>query len=340
MHSPVDTATVVAPLTCGIAMCTCNGGAFLRVQLESLVNQSRQPLQVVISDDASDDGSWEVIEQWAREVRASTSIEVLVLRNEPRLGVRRNFQQAIEQLRTDVIFLADQDDVWSASKIEVIACRMEALPDVLLVHTDADLIDEQGRDLGKSLFEALCISKLEQDLIAEARFFEVYCRRNLVTGTTAAFRRELLALALPIPEDWIHDEWLAACAAASKTVAMLPDRLTQYRQHGTNAIGVPTNLFARLVHYGRRVRKTPHDEHLRYKRRRIGALRERLAGCVGVEPCKLSLLDEAVSHFDRRIAFPHGLPGRVAGILREFRMHGYHRFADGYGGVLRDLVRL
>lgn len=42
-----------------------------------------------------------------------------------------------------------------------------------------------------------------------------YCRRNLVTDTTAAFRHELLHIALPFPGDWIHDEWLAVCVAAS-----------------------------------------------------------------------------------------------------------------------------
>lgn len=321
-------------------MCTCNGGAYLRAQLESLVAQSRLPAQIVISDDSSDDGSWEFIVQWARKVRASTSIDVVLLRNEVRLGVRRNFQQAIEQLETDVVFLADQDDIWAREKIEVILDRMETQPDVELVHTDADLIDEQGRKLGCSLFDALCISERERTLIAAGRFFDVYCRRNLVTGTTTAFRRELLALALPIPEDWIHDEWLAVCAAASRSIAMLPNKLTQYRQHGSNAIGVPTSFLARLIHYGRRVRKTPRDEHLRYKRRRIGALRERLSFCVGVEQSKLALLDEAVGHYDRRIGFPRAFPRRVAAILQEYRHRGYHRFADGCGGMLRDLIRL
>lgn len=76
---------------------------------------------------------------------------VSLIRNEERLGVRRNFEQAIRSLETDVIFLADQDDIWANTKVAELMECLETTPSILLVHTDAVLIDGEGKDLGKSL---------------------------------------------------------------------------------------------------------------------------------------------------------------------------------------------
>ena len=327
-------------LTCGIAMCTCNGATYLDAQLRSLVEQTRLPDCIVISDDRSDDGTWERLIAWAAEIRSAHAIPVTLLRNEKRLGVTPNFEQAIRAVDADIVFLADQDDIWAENKIEVLADRLEIEDSVLLMHSDAFLIDEDGVDLGRSLFEVLYLTTEDRQLARQRRFFEVYCRRNLVTGTTTAFRKELLELALPFPADWIHDEWLAACAAAWKSVAMLPDKLTFYRQHGRNAIGVPTNRLARLAHYRRRLKALPRDEYLASKIKRLGALHRRLDEVGVARADALALLTEAEQHFARRKAFSKGLPSRMVSILRELRTNGYTRFADGAAGMVRDLILL
>jgi len=326
-------------LSSGVAMCTCNGGRFLIPQLESIVAQTQKPEHIVISDDLSTDDTWTKLQDWASAVRAVHGIRVTLIQNAVRLGVTKNFEQAIRALDTDIVFLADQDDVWLPNKIEVlVACFTDSA--TMLAHSDAILIDENGKDLGKSLFEALRLSDREKELVKGKHFFEIYCRRNLVTGTTAAFRRKLLGIALPFPEDWIHDEWLAACAAAESQVAMLTDKLTQYRQHGTNAIGVPVTSVSRLALYAKRVARTPRDEHLRYKLRRLDALRERLVDGNALDDDKLALLDEARAHFERRIRFGHSPTSRVTSILREYKARGYHRFADGFAGMVRDVIHL
>ncbi|CAG9180246.1 glycosyltransferase family 2 protein [Cupriavidus pinatubonensis] len=330
-----------AMLSCGVAMCTCNAGAFLQPQLDSIAAQTRLPAHVVVSDDGSNDGTWERLCAWAAEMEFKGVMRVTLFRNEERLGVMRNFEQAITALDTDIIFLGDQDDVWTRGKVEAIAGVLESNASVLLAHSDALLIDEQGEDIGKSLFQALQLSPVEQTLVACGRFFDIYCRRNLVTGTTAAFRRELLDLALPFPDDWIHDEWLAACAAARGEIAMLRDKLTEYRQHGTNVIGIPTTAVSRLTRYARRVAQTPRDDYLRYKWRRLATLNNRLtSSSPAISSDKLALLGEAQSHFARRMNFQRSLFPRVVSVVREFRQRGYHRFADGIAGMVRDVINI
>ncbi|WP_260854603.1 glycosyltransferase family 2 protein [Paraburkholderia sp. BCC1884] len=333
-------AMVVRRSTCGIAMCTCNGVAYLDAQLRSLVEQTRLPERIAISDDRSDDGTWDRLNVWAGEVRSAHGIDVILLRNETRLGVTRNFEQAIKALDTEIIFLADQDDVWAKNKIEVLADCLETDSHALLVHSDAYLIGDRDEDLGRSLFESLYLTAADRELASQQRFFEVYCRRNLVTGTTAAFRRELLELALPFPVNWIHDEWLAACAAAWQHVTMLPQKLTFYRQHGRNAIGVPSGRLSRLAKYAQRVLATPRDVYLAGKISRLGALHQRLEAAGVASSETIELLTQAERHFLRRKAFSRRLPLRMMSIIRESRTRGYIRFADGAAGMLRDLIHL
>ncbi|WP_081050150.1 glycosyltransferase family 2 protein [Cupriavidus necator] len=330
-----------AMLSCGVAMCTYNAGAFLQPQLDSIAMQTRRLAHVVVSDDRSVDGTWERLCAWAAEMESKGIMRVTLFRNDERLGVLRNFEQSIRALDTDIIFLSDQDDVWTHGKVETIAGVFESSPSALLVHSDALLIDERGKDMGKSLFQALKLSPAEEALVVRRRYFEIYCRRNLVTGTTAAFRRELLDLALPFPDDWIHDEWLAACAAARGEVAMLSDKLTAYRQHGANVIGIPVTAVSRLTRYARRVAQTPRDDYLRFKLRRLEALGNRLASySPAISADKLALLGEAQSHFARRLKFRRSLFPRLFAVVRECRRHGYHRFADGIAGMVRDLIHV
>jgi glycosyltransferase involved in cell wall biosynthesis len=327
--------------SCGIAMCTCNGAPYVMAQLRSFVEQTRLPDRILISDDRSDDDTWEQLNAWAAEVRADKAIDVQLLRNQKRLGIARNFEQAIRALETDIVFLADQDDVWERNKIEVLANRIELDEDVLLAHSDARLVDAGGVDLGKSLYEALYLTASDRALIRQQRFFEVYCRRNLVTGATTAFRRQLLEIALPFPaEYWIHDEWLAACAAAWKNVLMLPDKLTLYRLHGSNAIGVPTSALSRIINYARRVVETPRDDYLRGKLGKLNALHLRLRDVGVARGNALELLEEAECHFARRTAFEKGVAQRIAAIARESQTKGYTRFSDGFAGMVRDAIHL
>lgn len=329
--------TTSRAMSVGIAMCTCNGIAFLDAQLRSFTDQSRLPDRIVVSDDCSDDGTWEHLVEWSQLVRTSTGISVALLRNEKRLGVARNFEQAIRALDTSIIFLADQDDVWPREKIAVMARYLETHPQALLAHSDAVLIDEDGRDLGQTLFQSLYLSSAERALAEDQRFFEIYCRRNLVTGTAAAFRRELLAVALPFPSEWLHDEWLAACAAACKAVAMLPEKLVRYRQHGRNAIGVPTGRISWLAAYMRRAITLPRDRYLARRVLRLDVLYRRLGQTPVVHADALALLAEAQQHFVRRQRFSPNPVWRFISIVKEARTKSYQRFSDGMAGMVRDL---
>ena len=222
------------PLTIGVAIITYNGLKYLPQQLDSIAAQTRPVDHVVVSDDRSTDGTWEFLEAWA----ATATMRVTLIRNETQLGLGRNFEQSVAAVEADIVFTSDQDDVWVPERVALLTQVFEQHPDVLLVHTDATLVDAAGRDMGTTLLGELQLSAVERAAIHAGEAFAIYCRRNVVTGATVAIRQSLLQMARPFPGNVYHDAWLALLAAAAGQVRLLDLPTIHYRQHGNNLVGV------------------------------------------------------------------------------------------------------
>lgn len=326
-------------MSCGIALCTCNGAKFLRKQLDSIISQTVLPNEIVISDDCSDDGSWDILQKWVENIVKSHDIAVTLTQNTNRLGVVRNFEQACSRINAEVIFLCDQDDLWKNIKIERLLYEF-LNPNVILAHSDADLIDGNFKNLGLTLFETLRFSKREKLLIKNNSFFEIYCRRNLVTGATTAFRRNLLSVAKPFPSDWLHDEWLAAIAVICGRVSMVPECLILYRQHDTNTVGAIKNLGDYLSHGVRRLRETSRNDFLKKRVRRLELWLARIESLDGEHIKEKLYIQEAIKHFQIRSQMEENQVSRFIGIWREWRSGRYERFSGWGRGVLRDFLNL
>lgn len=203
-----------------VAMCTYNGERFLAEQLQSILEQTYAPLEIVIVDDCSTDGTRALIRQFMVKDERIRFIE-----NETNLGFVRNFQRALEACQGEFISLADQDDVWLPEKIQALH---DEIGDNLLIYSRVDLIDAQGQPLNGRFprvnrIEGACALSLVLD--------------NCVTGHACLIRRELLARALPMPERlFAHDQWLAVVAAAQGRLKASNQILSHYRKHDSNAI--------------------------------------------------------------------------------------------------------
>lgn len=92
-------------------MATFNGGRYLREQLDSILNQLTLEDELIISDDGSTDETCQIIKEYTQLDNRIKFVEG------PRKGVIANFNHAIQQSKGDIIFLADQDDVWLPNKV-------------------------------------------------------------------------------------------------------------------------------------------------------------------------------------------------------------------------------
>lgn len=222
-----------------VAPCTWNGAEFIDSFLDGLAAQSRQPDELVVQDDRSVDGTVELILQRASEL----SFEVLVEINPVHVGSTANFEKALGRCRGRFIALADQDDIWGASKLQRTVGELERDPTLTLAFSDAHLIDRGGRPIGRSLWSTRQIHRVltKHEVVPEALF----ATRALSTGCTMVIRRRAAEAAIPFPAELSdelvpmrHDRWISLVAAAVGTACAIPEPLMSFRVHNGQETGV------------------------------------------------------------------------------------------------------
>ncbi|MCD9124383.1 glycosyltransferase family 2 protein [Luteimonas fraxinea] len=102
------------------------------------------PIEIIVGDDASDDGTSEIVEAFAQR----TGGIVRHVRHDIRLGAFRNYDHVIALARAPLIAHLDGDDYWLPGKLVLQVSFMQGNPDCAAVYTNAVTIDERGRRLG------------------------------------------------------------------------------------------------------------------------------------------------------------------------------------------------
>lgn len=275
-----------------ILLSTYNGSAYLDQQIESLQAQAFTRWTLWVRDDGSTDGTREIIDRWRRK--------------EPRIhplpgdGVRRgacaSFGHLLSAVSGDYTMFCDQDDIWRPEKIAVMhatirqhEARLGADTPILL-HSDLQLMTQDGRLAGRSFMRAQGIRHVEGDALS------VLLVQNFVTGCATIFNRPLRDAAAPVPPEAVmHDWWMALVAAALGQIEFLAEPTVWYRQHRNNAVGLKRlasrESLRRLVHradieqdlaralgqadaLGRRLSPTPDMQTGDRIAARVAALRE------------------------------------------------------------------
>jgi glycosyltransferase involved in cell wall biosynthesis len=289
-------------------------------------------VELVVGDDASTDDTLAIIERVVAD--SGVAVRLHVQRRAEPLGVVGNFAATIEACTGDLVALSDQDDVWAPGKLAALADRFAADPDLLLVHTDARLVDATGTPLGLRLLEALEATPGERAGLEHGDAFAVLMRRNLVTGATVVFRRSLAESAAPFPADWVHDEWLAVLAAALGRLRLDPEPRIDYRQHGANEIGARrptmTDRLAKL-----REPRVERAQRLVGRSRLLVARLEELRA----PEARIAAARGKLDHETRRSRLPRARLARIPGVVAGAARGRYARYSRGGIDILRDLVQ-
>jgi glycosyltransferase involved in cell wall biosynthesis len=314
-----------------IALCTYNGAVYLKEQLESIAAQTRLPDELVITDDQSTDDTLRLIEEFA----ATAGFPVRVSVNESNLGTAKNFERAISLCRGDVIVLSDQDNVWHSDNLESFERIFEARPELSLVFSNAELVDEMLRLDEDTLFERLGFNGRKQRLAKSGRMFDVQLREHLVCGCTVAFRANLKELVLPISGDgpFIHDGWIMLLIAAAGEIDFINRPLIKFRQHSAQQCGVEKNSIWREIITASKIDRADYVKQAN----QINEAFARLSA-YGVSSRNETLLREKILHLRKRARLPAAKFQRWRSVGKEVVNGRYHRFSRGWVSVAKDLL--
>lgn len=117
-----------------VVMATYGGAEYIVEQLDSICNQLKDTDELIICDDCSKDATVEIIRDYVSKNGYEEQVQLYV--NEQNLGFQNNFNKALSYATGDLIFFADQDDIWKEDKIETMTKIMEEHDDCLLLCCD------------------------------------------------------------------------------------------------------------------------------------------------------------------------------------------------------------
>jgi glycosyltransferase involved in cell wall biosynthesis len=311
-----------------IAMCTCDGAFYLAEQLESLLEQTYLPYELVVCDDASQDESFAILESFS--IRAPFPVHLY--HNPQRLGIRANFERVIRLCAGNVIALCDQDDVWQPNKLavfrEMFAMGMD------WVCCDAEVSDSNLHSLGYTLWQRVNFKHIERELAREGHFLDVLIKHFVVAGATIAFNAQTRDKLLPIPHGWLYDAWIAMILAATGKVGLVETPLQRYRQHGSNALG---GLQRGLLYEARAAVALDKRAYYAEEIARWDALTNRM-GELGASQTICSQINAKIAHLRRRAALPENRLARLPVVTAEILNGGYARYARNWGSIALDLL--
>lgn len=125
-----------------VIMPVYNVKSFVVESIESILNQTYQNIELIIVDDCSVDGTYELIKE-----RYSTVSNVKILRNKINSKIVVSLNKALSVTKGAYIARIDGDDIAMPDRIEKQMNYLLTHPDIDLVGCSLKSIDEQGLDL-------------------------------------------------------------------------------------------------------------------------------------------------------------------------------------------------
>ncbi len=205
----------IAPMRASVVLLTYNQERFVAEAITAAFAQTYRPLEIVISDDASSDGTWPIIERLAAQ--APRGVAVSINRNSERAGIGGNFQIAAQLTHGELIVAAAGDDVARPDRV----ARLVELfaPGVFVVGSQLRIIDDDGTVITEST--ALPWPRCARDAI-----------NTILRGAAAAYRREVFDLFPPMSRAVMYEDYvLPLRAALIGRIAFCNQALVDYRVH-------------------------------------------------------------------------------------------------------------
>jgi glycosyltransferase involved in cell wall biosynthesis len=236
-----------APM-CSVLIVNYNYERFLGAAIESALQQSYHPLEIIVCDDGSTDGSRELISRYAA---ADSRIKPIFKQN---AAVAAALNDAFRASSGEIITMLDADDLFEKEKVARVVERFRSGGRIGMVLNALRKIDSDGREIGRipqiGRFER---GELRDAILQSAGHF------SAAPTSGISMRRECAERVFPIPETEFRTEadgYMRSIAALYYAVDVIDEPLTVYRVHSSNvtaATSVDLKWANRAISAARRI---------------------------------------------------------------------------------------
>ena len=218
-------------MTVSVCMGTYNGETYIEQQLNTILRQTKAPEEVILCDDGSTDRTVSIIEQFIRKNGLDDKWKLY--RNKINKGYPSNFYYACSLCNEEIVFLADQDDIWKNDKIEKMCRVMEENPRAKSICCKFNLMDEKEQEIHSIMAPT---HAHETGEVRNVPIEEIFYKCQW-PGMVMAYRRDWY-------ESWTkgnyqipHDFLIAARAAEEGGFFQIDETLAYHRRHDHNTGG-------------------------------------------------------------------------------------------------------
>jgi len=202
-----------------------NYGRFLSEAVDSALQQTYQPVEVIIVDDGSTDESHQII--------ASYKTRVTALYNS-HLGQCAATNAGFRASRGDIVIFLDADDYLMPNSVARHVENFNNFADIAKSQGYMQCVDANGNEIARRIPHHLSpTGNYAANILNQGPWV---CAHTWTSGN--AWRREFLNRAMPLPEDQHNkntpDGCLNTLAALYGPIASMAEPIAYYRIHGSN----------------------------------------------------------------------------------------------------------
>lgn len=211
------------------ALFAYNQERFVRDAVAGAFAQTYSPLEIILSDDCSVDGTYRLMQELAAAYRGPHA--VVLNRNGSNLGLGRHVSKVMAMSRGEFVVVAAGDDISLPRRTDALFGLWSAQGRPSAVCSETIAIDESGLELPESPIGRRHSVPKNQ---AKAELVRAYLRGSLpmVLGCSAAYSRNVFEIFGEFPKELFSEDYVASLRAwFLEGVAFSDERLVMYRRH-------------------------------------------------------------------------------------------------------------
>lgn len=224
-----------------VVIAVYNGNKYLKEQLESIDHQSQSVDEIIIIDDCSAVPSNEIILEFSKK----TKIYIKYIKHKENKGYAQTFFEALKLAKGNIIFFADQDDIWENNKVLCMVSTLRKYKSILCISALNIIVDGTGNVIKRE--------KRKKQLLTKITTKQLLHQTGLRPGMSLAIKKELKwKLSIWNTKEFKeHDRLIELVACEYNGFYLLNKHLTRYRIHEHNTSGLNLTMKLRSDFNGR-----------------------------------------------------------------------------------------